>query len=48
MSIYLRIFHGFDRLDAYAQFGQFAESTTANIVDPDYTVVAKFPKRYFP
>lgn len=40
--------YGFDRLDAYALLGQLAESTVANIVDPDYTVVAKFPKRYLP
>ena len=40
--------YGFDRLDAYALLGQLAESTVANIVDPAYTVVAKFPKRYLP
>jgi acetamidase/formamidase len=40
--------YGFDRLDAYVLLGQLAESTVANIVDPDYTVVAKFPKRYLP
>lgn len=40
--------YGFDRLDAYALLGQLAESTVANIVDPQYTVVAKFPKRYLP
>jgi hypothetical protein len=27
---------------------QLAENTVANIVDPAYTVVAKFPKRYLP
>lgn len=35
-------------LDAYALLGQLAESTVANIVDPNYTVIAKFPKRYHP
>ena len=40
--------YGFDRLDAYALMGQLAVSTVANIVDPAYTVVAKFPKRYLP
>ena len=40
--------YGFDRLDAYALLGQLAENTVANIVDPAYTVVAKFPKRYLP
>ena len=38
--------YGFDRWDAYALLGQLAESSVANIVDPIYTVVAKFPKRY--
>ena len=40
--------YGSDRLDAYALLGQLAENTVANIVDPAYTVVAKFPKRYLP
>ena len=30
----------------FSLVGQLAESTVANIVDPAYTVVAKFPKRY--
>lgn len=40
--------YGFDRLDAYALLGQLAVSTVANIVDPAYTVIAKFPKKYLP
>jgi amidase len=40
--------YGFGRLDAYTLVGQLAVSTVANIVDPNYTVVAKFPKRYLP
>lgn len=40
--------YGFDRIDAYALLGQLAVSTVANIVDPNYTVVAKFPKKYLP
>jgi acetamidase/formamidase len=40
--------YGFGRWDAYLLVGQLAESTVANIVDPIYTVVAKFPKRYLP
>jgi acetamidase/formamidase len=40
--------YGFDRWDAYALLGQVAESTIANVVDPAYTVVAKFPKRFLP
>jgi acetamidase/formamidase len=38
--------YGFGKWDAYAIMGQLAESSVANIVDPAYTVVAKFPKRY--
>ena len=40
--------YGFGRWDAYALLGQLAESSVANIVDPAYTVVAKFPKKYLP
>lgn len=40
--------YGFGRWDAYQLLGQLAESSVANIVDPAYTVVAKFPKRYLP
>ncbi len=40
--------YGFGRWDAYAIMGQLGESSVANIVDPAYTVVAKFPKKYLP
>jgi amidase len=40
--------YGFGRWDAYQLLGQLAESSVANLVDPVYTVVAKFPKRYLP
>ena len=40
--------YGFGKWDAYALLGQVAESSVANIVDPNYTVIAKFPKRYLP
>jgi acetamidase/formamidase len=40
--------YGFGRLDAYLLLGELAESTVANIVDPAYTVLAKFPKKYLP
>ena len=40
--------HGFGRWDAYTLLGQLGESSIANIVDPIYTVVAKFPKRHLP
>ena len=40
--------YGFGRWDAYMLVGQLSRTTVANIVDPIYTVVAKFPKRYLP
>jgi acetamidase/formamidase len=40
--------YGFGRWDAYMLVGQLGESTVANIVDPIYTVVAKFPKQSLP
>jgi acetamidase/formamidase len=40
--------YGFGRLDAYMLLGQVVESSVANVVDPHYTVVAKFPKRFLP
>ena len=40
--------HGFGKWDAYALIGQVGESSIANIVDPLYTAVAKFPKRFLP
>ena len=40
--------YGFGKWDAYALVGQIGESSVANIVDPNYTVVAKFPKRHLP
>lgn len=40
--------YGFGKWDAYQLLGELAESTVGNIVDPLYTVVAKFPKRYLP
>ena len=40
--------YGFGKWDAYMLVGQLGESTVANIVDPIYTVLAKFPKRHLP
>lgn len=37
-----------DRLDAYQLVSQIAESPVANVCDPNYTFVAKAPKRYLP
>ena len=40
--------YGFGKWDAYQLVGELGENNVANIVDPNYTVVAKFPKRYLP
>ena len=40
--------HGLDRLDAYQLVTQISESPVANVCDPNYTFVAKAPKRYLP
>jgi creatinine amidohydrolase len=40
--------HGFAKEDAYQLVSQVAEVRVANMVDPLYTVVAKFPKRFLP
>jgi acetamidase/formamidase len=39
---------GFEKLDAYQLVSQIAESPVANVCDPNYTFVAKAPKRYLP
>jgi acetamidase/formamidase len=39
---------GFGRADAYQVVSQLAVVRVANMVDPLYTVVAKFPKRHLP
>jgi amidase len=40
--------YGFDRMDAYQIVSQGGHTRVANVVDPNYTVVAKFPKRLLP
>jgi acetamidase/formamidase len=40
--------HGFSKPDAYQLVSQVAVVRVANMVDPIYTVVAKFPKRQLP
>ncbi len=40
--------YGFGRWDALELVGQVGEAGVANIVDPNYTIVAKFPKRFLP
>jgi amidase len=40
--------YGFDKADAYQLVSQVATVRVGNVVDPIYTVAAKFPKRYLP
>jgi acetamidase/formamidase len=40
--------YGLDVLDAYQLITQAVESPLANVCDPNYTSVAKMPKRYLP
>ncbi len=38
----------FEKWDAYQTLSQLASIRVANMVDPNYSVVVKFPKRYLP
>jgi acetamidase/formamidase len=40
--------NGFDRWEALEVLSQFGSARVANVVDPNFTVVSKFPKRYLP
>jgi amidase len=40
--------YGFERLEAYQVVSQAGHARIANVVDPNYTVVAKFPKKFLP
>lgn len=40
--------YGFDRWEALQLLSQVGSARVANVVDPNYTVVAKFPKKYLP
>ena len=40
--------YGFERMDAYQVVSQGGHTRVANVVDPNYTMVAKFPKRLLP
>jgi amidase len=40
--------YGFDKMDAFQVASQVGEVRVANVVDPNYSVVAKFPKRFLP
>ena len=38
--------YGFEKLEAYQLCSQVAEVRVAQMVDPNYTMVAKFPKKF--
>jgi len=40
--------YGFEKMEAYQVVSQGGHSRIANVVDPNYTVVAKFPKALLP
>ncbi len=40
--------YGFEKMEAFQVASQVGEVRVANIVDPNYTVVAKFPKALLP
>ncbi len=40
--------YGFDRWEALQILSQVGVARVANVVDPNYTVMAKFPKKYLP
>jgi acetamidase/formamidase len=40
--------YGFDKMEAYQVVSQAGSARIANVVDPNYTVVAKFPKVLLP
>jgi len=40
--------YGFERFEAYQVLSQVGTTQVGNVVDPNYSVVARFPKRYLP
>ena len=40
--------YGFEKMEAYQVVSQGGVTRVANVVDPNYTVVAKFPKSALP
>jgi acetamidase/formamidase len=40
--------YGFEKLEAYQVVSQGGHTRVANVVDPNYSIVAKFPKRLLP
>jgi amidase len=48
MVKWLETEYGFERWEALQVLSQVGSAQVANVVDPNYTVVAKFPKKYLP
>jgi len=48
MVKWLETDYGFDRWEALQILSQVGRAGVANVVDPNYTVVSKFPKKYLP
>jgi acetamidase/formamidase len=48
MIRWLETDYGFDRWEALQVLSQVGEARVAQVVDPNHTIVAKFPKRYLP
>jgi len=48
MVKWLETEYGFDRWEALEVLSQVGSARVANVVDPNFTVVAKFPKKYLP
>ena len=40
--------YGFDKMEAYQVVSQAGHTRVANVVDPNYTVMAKFPRKLLP
>jgi amidase len=48
MVKWLEAEYGFERWEALEVLSQVGNARVANVVDPNFTVVAKFPKKYLP
>jgi acetamidase/formamidase len=48
MVKWLETEYGFDRWEALQVMSPVGTAQVANVVDPNYTVVARFPKRFLP
>ncbi|GAH11792.1 unnamed protein product, partial [marine sediment metagenome] len=40
--------YGFEKWEALQVLSQVGRMRVGNVVDPNYTIVAKFPKKYLP